>query len=458
MRIRVALAVVLVAGATTAWASAPAVATPAVVPVGARAWLLKVVLPNGGVLRVGDVDVRTGDDPASRATPFATAGAGPFDAVAGPPGADRATNSVRTWTDSTGSVTVQGGFADVHASPGSSSARAGLLSVTGTGYPLASQLMTWDQQKQVGDQVLALDAAVFDPLNERLASLRPVFAAAGLQVPQFEKLDPLGMVDVGAGQLAAATADVAASPGIASARADAALAHARLLAGFVELSSMSVDAVSESSGDAVVQDAHARVGGMKIAGVAVAVRDGAVHVAGTDVFSRTVVQPALDLLLTRLRESGITLHAAETAGEGRWRAAVGFEVRIASPAGETVISVARAEASPPDALPVPVIAPPPLSPGLAPALVGAGAAGPPEVLGTEVAAPADAVVAGTPAPAPSTVARAARRGLAHAFFPRRVARAVGFAYLITVIAGGAGALLLPALAWRRRPVVGRSST
>jgi hypothetical protein len=456
------LALVSPGGAT----AGPTVAAPE-----AAAWLVHVETPTGLTVRLGEAVARSGDNARAEATPAAVGDAAPIRAVADPSRPDeKVVSTPLNWTDPSGSMTLAAAFAEAQAAPASATSRAGFGTASGTGYPVAS-LFSWEQQERFLAQLQALNQAVFGPLNARMAALAPALAAAGVAAPHFEPMGPLALVDAGGQRMAAASAEVAASEGFASARAEATLEGVRILGGFVEARAVSAEAVSESAGGGEDRRARAWVGSLTVAGVPVVAEGSGIRVAGNDLFSRGVVQPALDLLLDSLRNQGVELRAAEARGDGPGREVAGLEVRMATPQGRWTVSVAGARATAPaqalppapptlaalpahapaaDKLPAVVDSAPP--PAAVPASVPSLSWGADEPEGPE--AVSDEAAFAQPM-SPGT----AGRPVLGARLPRAVARSLRAVFLLLAVAGAAGALVLPALMSPvARPTRRRTST
>jgi hypothetical protein len=469
--IAVALLAVGLALAAAGSGRPPTADAAGTVPAEASAWLVRVETPHGLSLRLGDTAARAGDAPAADATPAALGDAAPVRAVADPARPDaKVTATPLQWTDPSGSMTMEGAFAEAQAAPTGATARAGFGTASGTGYPVANALFSWEQQEHLLGEVQALDDAVFVPLNARMAALAPVLGAAGLAVPRFEGVTPLGLVDVGRQRMAAASAEAAAADGFASSRAEATLDGVRLLGGFVDARALSAEAVSEGDAEAPERQARTWIGALTVAGVPVVAEGGRLRAAGNDVVSRTVVQPALDLLIDALRRQGVELRVGDARGDATSRAVAALEVRIATAGGAWTISVVQARAaaagvgatSPAsDAVPAP-------SPTAIPAPPAGSAAGrdglatpvPPAAdTGPEPAADAAATAFGagtggdrwdeaSPATQQAVVppsGGAVVRPVGGRRFPAAVSRSVQAVYLLLVVAGVGGALVLPAL-------------
>lgn len=460
-------------------AAADSAATSPAAGEGAAAWVLRLDTPAGPALHLADTTARLGPAAGAEAAPVVVAGTVPVRATADPAHPDeKVVATPLHWADPSGSLTLEGAVAEAQASSRSATARAGFGTAGGTGFALADKLFTWEQQERLLAQVAALDAAVFDPLNARLAALTPVLAAAGLKPPHFEALSPIGLVDTGRGTLAAASAEVASGGSFTSGRAEASLDQIRLLGGFIDARRLSVEAVSERSAESTNRRHGVWIGQLSVAGVAVVADGDDIRVAGNDVASRTLVQPALDLLLDALAEHGVELQVGAARELPGGSEASALQLSVTAPAGRFAISLAAARAEAPPVTPA-------AAPGGRGGLPSAGTSDAPVATGplpppvasnhdrprggtTPLAAPslpesdepADrsgfAEVeesAAAPAAPPDDAGTAVAGPEAHrplgAFTTARSLRAV---YLLLIVAGIAGALALPALVV---PVTGR---
>lgn len=315
-----------------------------VAPSRARAWVLHVSVPGQDVLQFADASSEGGAAPSGTGAPLAAGGQSQWRATATTKAPDSVTTPL-VWSDSTGSGAAEGAFAEAHVLGDSADVRTGIGSLSGTGFPIANKTLTWDQQVQLMDSWISTNAQVFDPLNAEMAALAPVLAPAGIRPPHFEPMAGLGWIDVMKMRQIAANTRSSSSPDFASARATASAAEVWLLGGFIQARGIAADAVSESAAGTDSRDASARIDSLRIAGVEVKVHDGGFRVAGNDVVSRAVVQPALDVLLTNLKAGGMTIRPALTSALGDLREATALSVELASPQGSVLVSLGYASAS-----------------------------------------------------------------------------------------------------------------
>lgn len=412
---------------------------------GAAAWVVRLELAGAPLVELGrtTVDASTGD---VRATALSVGGQGPPAALASRT-APEARTALVDWTDDTGGLTVTGSYAEARSSDHRWSARAGLGQSTGTGFPLASMLLTWDQQTQFLTAVQAFNDAVTPVVDRSFGAVAPLLALLGLPVPHFSPIAPAGFIDAGGGRAAGSTAEAVTTPGYASARADAVAGSLELFGGFVAVEAVSSEATVER-GAADQTFARSTVTGVEIAGIPVTVDTTGIRVAGGGPFA-ALLTPVFDGLLGQLAAAGVTIRAAASPADAPCcsATAIGLEVTFAAPGGPLVASIGGAEATAPDPLPRVVATAAPAPPAAA---APSGAA---EVM----SAPA-ATRAATPAPEPAPTTAAA----APAIQPARpkvgviaglgadVVRSLRTTYLILAGAGIAGAGLF-AIAGPTRP-------
>jgi len=311
----------------------------------ARAWAVKVSVPvSGGAVELARTSSESGRQPVATAVPATVFGQQATSATAdlGTPDAE---DVLHTYEDPTGSMLLEAGFAEAHVTKATSSARAGFGSMSGSGFALASELFTFEQQEQTLNQWKSAMDAVFVPLNEQIDALSPLLGGAGLSLPRLEGIAPEGLIDVGRARQVASSAQTSSSPGFSSARADATLGEIRLFGGFIEARGVSAEAISESVAGADQRGATARIGSLFIAGIEVVADGDGFRVAGNDVITRTAVQPGMDLLLSSLADAGLTIRALDEAKAGDLREAAALEVQLDTPQGPLLISIAHAEAS-----------------------------------------------------------------------------------------------------------------
>jgi hypothetical protein len=433
--------IVTAPGATGAPLATPTGA-PLATPTGARAaaWVLRASLQSGQhVIEVADVHAQAGGSPSGSAVPALLDTAGPSGAVVSPT-SPSASSAQIDWHDPTGSLTAQGGFAAASLASGGATARAGIAAGSGSSFTIASKLLTWQQQQQLTTEVAALNDAVFRPLNGRLQALAPQLAALGIVAPTFQEMTPVALINVGSGKAATASASTATAPGFASAQAEADLSSIDLLDGFIQLSAIS------STASALA--ASATIGEIRLAGVPVRADQTGIIVAENDVFSRSLLQPLVDLVVQSLAADGITLRIDETSSRGSVQEATALELDVATPTGLDQVSVGHAEAlAEAAAAPAVNAAPPPTSP---PVQSGGPVTATPSPAGVLSPLISPLGLLGLPPVVPSAsqpTANSRRPGIP-AFLgdvlPRNAARALGSAFLV-VLLGGLAAAAFPAL-------------
>ncbi len=430
---------VLVAAPAAGAADARSAAAP-----GAAAWVVRLELAGAPLVELGrtSVDASTGE---VRATALAIGGEGPPVASADPT-TPEARAALVDWTDSTGSLTVTGSYAEARSGEHRWSARAGLGQSTGTGFPLASMLLTWDQQTQFLATVQAFNDAVTPVVDQSFSAVAPLLALLGLPAPHFSPIAPAGLIDAGGGRAAGSTAEAVTTPGYASARADAVAGALELFGGFVSVDAVSSEAaVERGSSDQTV--ARSSLTGVEIAGIPVQVDAAGIRVAGGGPLE-ALLTPVFDGLLGQLAAAGLTIRTtASPAGAPCCAAAaMGLELAFAAPSGPLVVSIGGAEATAPDPLPRVVAAAAPAPPAAVAPSGDAPATSPPAA--TRAATPAvgaEPTLGTVPAPQPARPRIGVIAGLG-----ADVVRALRTTYLILAGAGIAGAALF-AIAGPARP-------
>ncbi|MFA5788157.1 MAG: choice-of-anchor P family protein, partial [Actinomycetota bacterium] len=282
----------------------------------ARAWAVKVAMAGDTlqVVQMAEVASQSGASMAATGAPLSIGGQDLVRASA----SQTARDDVKTqmnYTDSTGSTTFEGGFAEAHVSESSSTSRAGFGSNVTSGLPMASMLMTWEQQEQAMNTWISLNEPIFGPLNAQMEALAPVLERQGLVPPHFEYLQPLGFVDVVKSRQVAATSETVSTEGYSSASASVTLSEIRLFAGFIEARGVSAEASSEGTDAAGSKSATARIEGLKIAGIDCVADSKGVHAANNDALAKAMIQPTLDAIVGALRSAGVTLRAIDSYGE-----------------------------------------------------------------------------------------------------------------------------------------------
>lgn len=368
------------------------------------------------------------------------------------------------YTDQTGSLTLTGGYTKAVVGGGSAEVRTGFGSASGSGFAMASKLLTWDQQKRLMDQFTALNDAVFDPLNARLQALAPVFAAAGLTAPHLTKMTALAAINLGSGDISAASVSTASGPGLSAAKAAVTLTGVQLLDGFIRLADIQAKADSESVGGEDERSASVRIGSVSVAGVDVTIDDGGFHLVGNTPVQKATIQPTLDQLYTTLKEHGVTLAVDETEAVGDLRQATAFRLSVASPQGTLSLTLGHVEASAATVGGVLPAVPGGSAPPEAGRGAGAGGGGVPTGAG---AGPGAAPIADVTVPVPGAsppatggggqAVVAGRHGVPPwlgATPPAAVGRALGTVFLLLLVAG-LGMALIPILLMRVRPTARR---
>ena len=403
----------------------------------AAAWAFWITTPASEVIALATASAETGSAAHAGGAPVGVGGASPQRADATPTKTDQVVAPL-DWADPTESMTMRGGFAEAHVSSDAASARSGLSTASGSGFAMANQLFSEEQQTQLLTTWAETMTAVFTPLNAALEKLGPALALAGLVVPHLDPPPSEGFLDVALVNQVATAVDVSSAPGIASARAETALAEVRLLAGFIEVQDVKATAVSEAVDGAETRKATATLGSLRIAGVEVVADADGFRVARSDIIARTVLQPAIDLLVSTMARAGVTLRVAETRSAGTLREASALALEIASPQGMFTISVAHAEAA------APVIQPAGHSPPAPPAQAPPRPPAPPAPVPAPPVAPAVSPISSPP---PQTLAGPYAGPVTWRPSPAD-ARALRTTYLLLIVGALLGALALPMIGRR----------
>lgn len=438
-------ALLLLAPAPTA-VGVGGVATPS----RAQAWVARISLPGQDVVELASTVAEGGAAPFATSLPAAVAGQGAARASASPDQRD-AVATPMSWDDPSGSGHIEGAFADARVSGDTASARAGATTVTGSGFAVANQVLTWDQQKQLMDQWTATNHAVFDPLNEQLAALAPALATVGLRLAPLEPMQGLGWIDVLNADAFASRAEASSSSSFSSARATAEAATIQLFGGFIEIDDVKVDAVSESAGGTDERTASSTIGGLTIAGLDVAVTGAGFELGPNELLGVLPAEVGRDVLaqvLAALDAAGIRLRPGGTRAEADLREASALEIELSTAQGTALVSIGHAEASAPSVTGAELA---PLSPPRAPVAsrpIGSAVttAGPervslPAVEVTDVARPSSASV-----PGPQAYALPLEPALG-----RSTARALETVYLLLTAGMLTAALAIPVVVSSRRP-------
>jgi hypothetical protein len=342
-----ALALLVLVGVPTAFASTGDSPAPVPADAAARAWALHVSFVAGDAhsFRIAEASAENGSSSSALAAPMIMDGNGVNVASAIPSRPDDVQTPV-TWTDQTGSLSLEGWFSEAHARDASSSARSGFAGMTGSGFALADELFSWEQQEQLLGQWTTYSELVADQINAVLLPLAPFLAAAGIVVPVIEAPPAVGLVNVASGSQVASTAETASGPGFASARAETSLSSVKMLAGFLQADGVAARAVSEGAADTQTLDASAHIGRLRLAGIEVEADEEGLSLASTDVVSRTVIAPVFDAVVGALASAGVTIRAADSRADPQTglRQASALEIEVATPQGSLLVSLAHAEA------------------------------------------------------------------------------------------------------------------
>lgn len=464
------IAKVLMAGATAlslglAPASAPPSGASTLGQPTAAAWLVDVTFTSGTTSGVQLAMARAQSGSAAQAwgAPLTVNGTS-YQGAGATAAKPQDTKAAVDYTDQTGSLTMTGGYTKASVGGGSADVRTGLGSTSGSGFAMASKLFTWEQQKLMMDQFVALNDAVFDPLNARLRALAPVFDTAGLAVPQLTKMSALAMINIGSGDVAAASVSTASGPGMSAAKAAVTLTDVQLLDGFIQLNDIQAKADSQSVGGDDDRSARVRIGNLTVAGVGVTIDDDGFHLLGNSPLRKATIQPSLDQLYAALKEHGVTLVVDEIGAIGDLRQATAFRLSIASPQGTLSLTVGHVEASAATVGGLPPAVPGWSAPpdGTAPWTggTGDGGGGVPVDTGTTTGAAPVSEVTGpypdTSAPTADGFRQPVVSGTSGvpvwlgATLPAAAGRALGTVFLLLLLAG-LGMALIPILLMRVRP-------
>ncbi len=317
---------------------------------GAEAWVVKVDMGGTSLLEIGHTSVDSASGKV-QATPLSLNGQGPPSASANPT-TPEAKEAVLDWTDQTGSLTVNGGYAEAISNQDLWTARAGLGRSTGTGFPLASMLLTWDQQTELLSAMATFNEGIGLFADQLSTGLAPLFGLVGIPVPRVTLMAPTGLVDVGAGSVASSSSEASRSVGFASARADASVGVLRLFGGFISVDKVS----SEAKVQGGQSEARSWLSGVQIGGIPVTLDAKGIHVVNGGPFE-AMLTPVFDALLRQFAAAGLTVRTIATptdSGDGS-ASAVGLEVTLATPSGPLVMSIGGANATSPAPLPSPAV-------------------------------------------------------------------------------------------------------
>jgi hypothetical protein len=420
-------------------AAQPAEATALAGPT-ASAWALKLT-EGPGTEQVGlaQVNAESVPVPGAWGAPLTVEGQSPVQAAASPSASDVSHSGI-DWHDPTGSATVQGGYAQATVTASSSEGRAGIGTGSGSSFAVASKYLTWSQQEELTSTVANLNSAVIPALNSRLSALAPVLGLLGVSLPQLQQMSPLALIDVADGDVVTSDAATASSPSYGSAHAQTQLGMVQLLDGFITLTSVRAVADSQSASGDDTGKASAVAGQVQIAGLSVTADEHGITLAGNNLLAREMVQPLLDLLLSELASSGVTVHFDQTSLVGGVEQATALELDVASSAGLLQLSVGNAAAGSGPTSPV----------ATSSAELPAASA---EFAGPDVTLPGPVPTTATNPPnGPGAMAQTpapAQQGSRHGIpawlgvtLPAAAARALHGAFLLA-LGGGVGAALLP---------------
>jgi hypothetical protein len=333
----------------------------------AAAWMATVSLPSAEqLLEVGHATAASGSRPTATAAAFNINGQGTGTVIADLKNND-VEKDVQNFTDPPaaycppplqlpgrdpiglcdpgGNMHLRGGFAEAHASGASSSSQAGIADGTFNGFAFASKNFSFNDQSTALNTVQQVDDAIVAPINTLLGQTTQALTGGAVDAPHLEGIPPAGLIDIldlGAGS---GSAQTSTSPGYNAAKANAELGTVKILGGFIELHNVRAFADSESSNGQDSRDAHATIGGITIAGVAVKFDEGAFTVAGNTEVDRQVLQPAFDLMMSALQQAGLTIKVASVEGLKDLKEATAFELSWTTPNGLINISIGHAEAS-----------------------------------------------------------------------------------------------------------------
>jgi hypothetical protein len=445
----------------------------------ATSWAISVVLGSAGqVMQIGQAQASSGSQPNATATAFMAGGQGTGRVVA-----DAAHPSVtkdfRSFTDPAfpvcappipqatlnnglcdpgGNFAIRGGFASAQTGGGTSNAQSGIANGNGNGFAFASKNFSFQQQTQVLnaiqtiDDQLAVGGNLGGKLPAPLPGLNPLIdqlnGATGTlpKLPHLSGPPPAGLIDIADTGAVSGTAQTSSAPGFVRATSASSLGDVKLIGGFIELHNVMATADSESNSGTDSRAAKATVGSISIAGLNLVADSDGLHFASNDLLTRAALQPTVDMLMSTLKKSGLTITFAQTRGLGDLQEATAFELNWITSGGLINISVGHADASAQSVgapiIPLPGVPPIIGPPGVVPPIPGGGIV-PPAIGPGPLQSP--------PANNPTSNFVFRRPG-------KDVARALHTVYLIFLIAGLIGSLLYPmfiknARLVRRRPLL-----
>lgn len=434
----------------------------------AAAWAMSIAVPSAGqVLLAGQSTASSGQKPNASATAFSAGGQGSgtvYSDVAHPD----AVKSVKDFTDPAfplcippipqatlnngvcdpgGNFTLRGGFAEAHTTPSASNSQAGIANGNGNGFAFASKNFSFQQQSQVLGLIQQIDDTVLAPVNSLIDQLAPALNNNGLKLPHLAGPPPTGLIDIADLGVSSSSSQTSSSPGFVSATSNSAISDVKLLAGFIELHGVKASADSESNSGTDSRTATASIGTLTIAGLNMVADDTGFHLASNDVLLKQAVQPAIDLLMTGLKQAGMTIAVQQVEALGDLRSATAFDLSWLTPNGLVRITLGHADAAA-QSVAAPIVSPPPFIPG------------------PQIQPPLGPVPGATlpPVNQPPTLnpGTGGTQGPGSNFIYRRpgadVARALHTVYLIFLVGGLIGSLLYPMFVKRaphirRRPLL-----
>ena len=435
----------------------------------AAAFAMSIAVPNAGqVLLAGQTSASSGQKPNASAAAFTAGGQGTgsvFTDLAHP----NAVNSVRDFTDPAfplcippipqatlnngvcdpgGNFTLRGGFAEAHTTSGTSNSQAGIAGGNGNGFAFASKNFSFQQQTQVLNLVQQINDQVLGPVNTLIDQIAPTLNNNNINLPHLAGPPPTGLIDIADLGGVGSSSQTSSSGSFVSATSSAALSDVSLLAGFIQLHGVKASADSESNSGTDSRSATSSIGSMTIAGLNMIADDTGFHLASNDVLLKQAVQPAIDMLMTGLKQAGMTIEVQQVNALGDLREATAFDLSWVTPNGLVNLALGHAEAAAQSVAAPVIIPPPPVSPitNVVPPIPAPGVPN---------------IVPGTNNPG-TIVPPSAGGPSSTGFFFRRpgidVARALHTVYLIFLVGGLIGSLLYPmflkrAPHIRRRPLL-----
>jgi hypothetical protein len=471
----VVFAGLLAAAAPNAAPSVAASAAPAE-PV-ANSWAVSVVLASAGqVMQIGQAHASSGSPENATATAFMAGGQGTGQVVADATHPS-VTKDFRSFTDPAfpvcvppipqatlnngvcdpgGNFAVRGGFATAESGGGTSDAQAGIANGNGNGFAFASKNFSFAQQAQLLNAIQQIDDTltqggdVGGQLPAPLPGLNPLIdqlngATGILQLPHLSGPPPAGLIDIADTGSVSSTAATSSAPGFVTAKSTSSLGDVKLIGGFIELHNVMATADSESNSGTDSRSAKATVGSISIAGLNMVADSDGLHFASNDLLARAAVQPSVDMLMSSLKQSGLTMTFAQTKALGDLQEATAFELNWVTAGGLIHMSIGHADAAA-QSVGAPVIE----VPGIPPII------GPPGIVTPPV--PGSIIPPVITPPTTVTTPGSGSSGFEYRRPGRDVARALWTVYLIFLTAGFIASLMYPmfikrAPYRRRRPLL-----